>query len=131
VLSEGIEERQATSVAICHAVVGTMKRALGRGPTGCRADLRNDHVVVFCRETLTDSERTLVEVGRSDHVKVARLHINDAIASELVDAVETITGREVTSFMADIDPAADCAVKVFTFAPTSTPTNGSDPAETM
>ena len=114
-VSAANEDRNTVTAEISRAVVRIMKQQLGRGPTRCRTHLNSDHAVVFCRETLTEAEKTLVAAGKREHVKDARQHLEEVIRAELAEAVESLTGRKVASVLFDLDPDADLLVQLFVF----------------
>lgn len=116
-LQEATDDRQALTAEVSHAVVRILKRNLGRGPTRCRTELRPDYAIVFCGDTLTEAEKTLLAAGKREQVKLARGVFAEAIRGELVEAVESITGRRVVAVVSDVDPAANLAVNVFMFEP--------------
>ena len=114
-LHEATEDRQAITAEVSHAVVRIMKRNLGRGPTRCRTELRPGYAIVFCGDTLTEVEKTLLGAGKRDQVKVARGVVAEAIRDELVESVEAITGRRVSAVASDVDATANLAIHVFVF----------------
>jgi uncharacterized protein YbcI len=116
-LHEATDDRQTVTARVSRAVVRIMKQSLGRGPTRCRTELRADYAIVFCGDTLTEVEKTLLAVGKREQVRLSRAVVADALREELVKAVETITGRRVVCFASDVDPESDLAVNVFMFEP--------------
>src|SRR3954470_7251232 len=108
-------DRQAITAQISRAVVQIVKRAVGRGPTRCRTELRADYAIVFCGASLTEVEKTLLAAGKREQVKQSRAILADAMQDELVKAVETATGRNVAAYASDVDPDADLAVNFFMF----------------
>lgn len=107
------KSRDEMRMRICDAVVGAVRGATGRGPTGARCTIDRDLVYVYLQDGLSAGERALVDRGRSDAVLALRGQYQQAARDEMVDAVATITGREVRAFLSadHIDP--DCAVEVF------------------
>jgi uncharacterized protein YbcI len=103
--------------AISNKVVHLLADFTGRGPTRARTSIRDDLVVVVLRDTLTTGERALVRNGRAEKVIELRGEFQNAMRGELVDAVEGLTGRNVTAFMSanHIDP--DLAAEIFVLGP--------------
>jgi uncharacterized protein YbcI len=107
----------ALYAAISSAVVRIQRDYLGRGPTSARTHLNENTLIVELQETLTKAERTLAEQGEGEHVITTRHKFQEAMKSDLVGAVEDLTGREVVAFMSanHLDP--DCAAEIFIFRP--------------
>src|SRR5688572_16938452 len=114
-LHEATDDRQALTAEVSHAVVRIMKRNLGRGPTRCRTELRPGYAIVFCGDTLTEVEKTLLAAGKRERLMISRGILAEAIRDELVEAVQAITGRRVVATASDVDPTANLAVNVFVF----------------
>ena len=89
----------------------------GRGPTRARTNIDRDAITVLLHDTLTKGERKLVSDGHSAVVLDTRGLFQQMMRTELVAAVEELTGRTVAAFMSanHIDP--DMAVETFVLAP--------------
>lgn len=107
------KSRDDMRMRICDAVVGAMRDATGRGPTGARCTVDRDVVYVYLQDGLSAGERTLVERGRSAAVLTLRRTYQEAARHDMTRAVAAITGREVRAFMSadHVDP--DCSVEIF------------------
>jgi uncharacterized protein YbcI len=103
---------------ISAAVVRILHEYTGRGPTKARTDINRESVMVMLADTLTKSERVLVESGKHDLVLQTRQQFQQLMRDDLVAAVEGLTERRVSAFMSEnhIDP--DLAVEVFVLEPT-------------
>jgi uncharacterized protein YbcI len=99
--------------AIVNALVSVHRRRLGRGPTNAHAFYRDNVVVVLMRDGLTQAERSLAQVGDADAVRRVREDCRDAMRSELVEAVEGLTGRHVQAFLSDQSVTPDVSTEVF------------------
>jgi uncharacterized protein YbcI len=101
------------SAAISNAVVGTLARRTGRGPTKAKATLGANAVFVVLQDTLTIGERTLADAGEGRAVLDLRRRWQRVMQAEMSHEIEELTGRKVVGFMSDnhIDP--DLAVEVF------------------
>ncbi|HTE63080.1 MAG TPA: DUF2294 domain-containing protein [Solirubrobacteraceae bacterium] len=98
---------------IANAVVRGHKRFLGRGPTRAQAFFRHNIVVVVMDASLSEAERSLARHGSGDAVLEMRHRFEEMMRSELVQAVENLTGCKVEAFMTShhIDP--DLAAELF------------------
>jgi uncharacterized protein YbcI len=85
----------------------------GRGPTKAHSFFRGNVVVVVLEDVMTTAERTLAESGRGEAVAQARRELHSAIRTQLVAAVENLTGRRVDAVMNDVSLEPDMAVEVF------------------
>lgn len=100
------------SAALCNALVHIQREYLGRGPTKARASIRDNTIVVVMEDTLTKAERSLVADGRQEDVLRIRHSFQRTMRQDIVEAVETLTGRTVIAFMSatHIDPDLACEV---------------------
>jgi uncharacterized protein YbcI len=105
------------AAAISNAIVQLMHEYTGRGPTRARTTISNDLIVCVLADTLTKSERKLVDAGEEVLVLEARSTFQRLMRVEAIGAVESLSGRTVTAFMSNnhIDP--DLAVETFVLAP--------------
>jgi uncharacterized protein YbcI len=109
------------AAAISNAVVGTLARRTGRGPTKAKATLGTNAVFVVLQDTLTIGERTLADAGEEIAVLDLRRRWQSVMQAEMSSEIEKLTGRNVVGFMSDnhIDP--DLAVEVFILEPLPEP----------
>jgi uncharacterized protein YbcI len=107
---------QLTS-AISNAVVHLMSDFTGRGPTRARTYIHDDLISVVVRDTLTRGERNLIASGRTALVLDMRMAFQESMRSDLIAAIEELTGREVIAFFSanHIDP--DAALESFLLSP--------------
>jgi uncharacterized protein YbcI len=98
---------------ISAAVVHLFSSHTGRGPTKARTTLDADLVVVLLRDNMTKGEKSLVRAGKGAEVLQIRRTFQETMRTELVEAVERLTNRNVISFMSanDVDP--DAAAEIF------------------
>jgi uncharacterized protein YbcI len=99
--------------AIANAVVRRQSRIAGRGPSRAQAFHHDDVIVVVVRDTLTQSERSLLAGGMEDAVRRLRADIQEAIREPLVRDVEALTGGKVIAFMSATHLDPDLAVELF------------------
>jgi uncharacterized protein YbcI len=105
------------AAAISNAMVQLLHEYTGRGPTRARTTIGDDLVVCVLADTLTKSERKLVDAGEQRIVLEERSAFQRLIREEAISAVESATGRTVKAFMSNnhIDP--DVAVETFVLLP--------------
>jgi uncharacterized protein YbcI len=101
------------AAAISNAMVQLLHEYSGRGPTRARTTIGNDLIVCLLADTLTKSERKLVDAGEERLVLEQRSAIQRLMRDRAISAVEGLSGRKVTAFMSNnhIDP--DLAVETF------------------
>jgi uncharacterized protein YbcI len=101
------------SGAIANAVVKVHRNVTGRGPETARAICRDNLVLVLLQKVFTKAEQTLAARGRHDVVLDTRTHLNDAMRTALMAAVEGLTGARVVAFMASSHVDPDYVALVF------------------
>jgi len=102
------------SASISNALVHLHREYLGRGPTKARTSIRDDTVVVVMSDMLTKAEHSLVADGKSEEVLQTRHSLQRTMRSDMVSAVENLTGRAVVAFMSTnhIDPDLACEILI-------------------
>jgi uncharacterized protein YbcI len=105
------------AAAISNAIVQLLHEYSGRGPTRARTTIGDDLIVCLLADTLTKSERKLVDAGEERLVLDQRGAIQRLMSDRAIAAVEGLSGRTVTAFMSNnhIDP--DLAVETFVLVP--------------
>jgi uncharacterized protein YbcI len=99
--------------AVSNLVVATFVERVGRGPTRVRTQVAANLVVCLLEDTMTRSERTLVEAGRGAKVLEVREELQAAMEREMVAGVEALSGGRVRGLIGGASLAADLAVEVF------------------
>jgi uncharacterized protein YbcI len=120
-------ERGQRLLELSNAVVRIHKQLSGKGPTKARSYVQQDLVVVVLEGGFTRSEQTLHDAGHDRELLQARLAIQHAGEDELREAVETIIGRKVRSFMSSSDPGAGFQAELFVLEPETRDGDGYDP----
>jgi uncharacterized protein YbcI len=112
-----IQTSGAIASRISNAVVRILHEYTGRGPTKARTDINHNSVVVLLADTLTKSERVLVDHGQHDLVLRTRQEFQQLMRDDLIAAVEGLSDRGVIAFMSEnhIDP--DMAAEIFVLEP--------------
>jgi uncharacterized protein YbcI len=110
-------ERGPRAAAISKVMVQLLHEYSGRGPTRARTTIGNDLIVCLLADTLTKSERKLVDAGEERLVLEQRSALQRLMRDRAITAVEDLSGRMVTAFMSNnhIDP--DLAVETFVLVP--------------
>jgi uncharacterized protein YbcI len=116
--SEMAGEERATrggslNESIADAVVRSHTRCVGRGPRRALAFYRDNVVVVVLQGTLTKGEISLAADGRHAAVMRIRRQFGDLMRTELVDAIEALTGCAVLALISDNSIEPDLAVELF------------------
>jgi uncharacterized protein YbcI len=110
---ERASRRGSLNEAIADAVVRSHARCVGRGPRRALAFYRENLVVVVLQGTLTKGELSLAADGRHGAVKRIRQQFRDLMRTELVEAVEALTGCGVVALVSDNSIEPDLAVELF------------------
>jgi uncharacterized protein YbcI len=117
----GSEDERLQGGALNAAIANELGRLIadgaGRGATKSRAFVDNDVVVCLLEDGATRAERTLVAAGRDDLVRLQRDALQRALEDQLVDAVQRLTGRTVTTFLSGSSTRGESQVEVFVLAP--------------
>lgn len=100
-------------------LVRLYKDQFGRGPTRVRTRWAGPDVLVATLEdTLTKSERMMVEMGEHQRLRDVRAFFQYARAREFCEPIERHTGRKVRAFVSGIDTQVDgLCVEVFSLHP--------------
>jgi uncharacterized protein YbcI len=114
---ETTEQGGQLNAAIATAVVGVVAGFTGHGPTRSRAFVHGDVVVCLLEDCMTKAERNLIDAGRPELVSQLRDGFQQATASDMIAAVERLTGRTVANFLSATSTAANTDVEVFVLAP--------------
>jgi uncharacterized protein YbcI len=107
------------AAAISNAIVRLLHEYSGRGPTRARTTISDDLVVCLLADTLTKSERKLVNAGEESLVLEQREAFQRLMRGEAIAAVEQLTGRTVAAFMSNNHLDPDLAVETFVLAPSA------------
>jgi uncharacterized protein YbcI len=94
-------------------MVRLLARYVGRGPTKARTTLNQNLVVVTFGDTLTRAEENLVAAGEGEAVASMRRVFHATMRGEAVQIVETVLGRTVNAYLADVDTDANVALVAF------------------
>ncbi len=114
------EERLAggtLNAALANEIGRLFAEAVGRGATRSRAFVSHDAAVCVLENGVTKAERTLMDAGQVELVRAQRDALQRALEPRLVECVERLTRRTVTTFMSGTSTPADASVEVFLLEP--------------
>jgi uncharacterized protein YbcI len=115
--SRGRAHELSPAAQISRGMVRLLAEYTGRGPTRARTTVNTNMVAVFFEDTLTRAELKLAAAGESDAVQATRRIFHDLMRQEAVALVSEVLGREVVSFLSDVDAAANVAGVMFLLEP--------------
>ena len=115
--SSGVREAsrepvRSAAMQISNAVGHVHKQLVGRGPTNVRTHINDDVILCLLEGGFTQAERTVWNNLGEEAVIELRLRLQDAMRQAVVEAVETILGRRVRSFMSANDPEQDVQAEI-------------------
>jgi uncharacterized protein YbcI len=105
------------AAAVSNAISRLHREHYGRGANSTQTVIQRNYVVVFLDDIYTPLERTLIESGERDTVKVTRQAFQLAMRERFNAAVEQIMGRKVIAFMSQVHIEPDMAAEIFVLAP--------------
>jgi uncharacterized protein YbcI len=115
------QDQQLTGGALNAALANEIGKLVadftGRGARKSRAFLHQDLVVCVLEDSATNAERNLVAVGKAELVRHQRDVLQFAMGSQLVAAVERLTGRTVRTFYSGTDADGASAIEAFALEP--------------
>lgn len=79
--------------------------------------MHQDVVVCLLEDAASNAEKNLVANGRSDLVRLTRGALQDAMALQLIAAVERLTKRTVCSFLSGSDASGASAIEALVLEP--------------
>lgn len=100
-LPEAVEGHRGGSLiaAISRDVVRVHSEFYGRGPTKAKTVWRDEIIVCVLEDIFTKAEKMLVSGGRFEDVRSHRTAFQDQVEPIFRASIETITGRQVKSFL--------------------------------
>jgi uncharacterized protein YbcI len=101
------------NAALANEIGRLVRDFTGRGAPRSRAFVHQDLVVCVLEDGATRGERNLVAAGKSEMVRHQRDALQHAMASQLIAAVERLTGRTVRTFLSGTDEAGLSSIEAF------------------
>jgi uncharacterized protein YbcI len=102
---------------VSNSLVRLHSEYYGRGPTKAKSYLQDDVLCAVLSDIYTTVEKTLIDVGRGEHVRDTRHVFQLAMEKKFCQAVEEITGRRVRAFLSQTHIDPDVAVEIFLLEP--------------
>jgi uncharacterized protein YbcI len=102
---------------ISNTAVALHRQHFGRGPGSAKSYLNEDLLVCVLNDVFTVFERDLIMTGNGDQVSTTRTLHHAAVEAEYRARMETVVGRQVTTFLSAVDIERDLAVNVFMLGP--------------
>jgi uncharacterized protein YbcI len=104
--------------AVTEATVVFRQRYDHRTPPSAKTRMLGDDLVAYVLGGVyTDVEKTMIELERAADVKDTRSASQNAVPHKFTDAVERLSGREVTAFISDSHVGPDVEIELFMLAP--------------
>ena len=104
---------ESAAADISRGIVRVFASALGRGPAEARTTISGNVVVVVLEDTLTSSERALVDRDQAAAVTEQRRRLQAEMRDDMVAVVEGTLSRRVVSALGDHDAQRGISVQVF------------------
>lgn len=99
--------------AVTDAVIKIWANRHGHGPESGKSFLNDGLLMTVLRGGMTPQERTLLERGRQDLVRLVRMEFEEALRPEHTAAVQEITGYEVIDYQSQILSRSGLTVELF------------------
>jgi uncharacterized protein YbcI len=98
-------------------MVALHRKQFGRGAGAAKSFIVDDMVVCVLSDVYTQVEKTLIEAGKTEHVRETRQLHQLALGAEYRAAVESATGRKVQAFVSAVHFDPDMAFEIFLLEP--------------
>ncbi|HEV3056239.1 MAG TPA: Na-translocating system protein MpsC family protein [Solirubrobacteraceae bacterium] len=116
--------RGPLNAAIANEIGKLIADFTGRGATKSRAFVHDDVVVCLLENGATKAEINLVAAGRDELVRLQRDALQRAMETQLVAAIERVTGRTVRTFLSGTSTLGESSVEVFVLEPAASQSEG-------
>jgi|SRR5579884_807760 len=113
------EPSGSDAMRVSNAIGRIHKELVGRGPDRVRTHIEEDVVVCVLEGGFTHVEQSLRDHVGAGAVVELRVHVQEAMKRAVIEAVESILGRPVRSFMSTNDPGANVQAEVLLLGPRS------------
>lgn len=108
-----MQQQIATGVALVY------KTGYGRGPTKVVAHTLPDAIIVILEDVNTPGQTMLVELEEIGLLNTVHSRLQRGFAPQLIEVVESITGRTVRSYVPGFDAVNGTATDTFLLVPTA------------
>ena len=104
--------------AVTEAMVVLHQRYFHRTPLSAKTQMLGDDLLAcVLGGVYTDVEKTMIELQRSPIVRDTRNAFQEATQERFIEAVERLSGRNVTAFISDSHVGPDLEIELFMLAP--------------
>lgn len=117
-MAGGLPDVEAMKAEIAREIVRVHEDSYGTGADNVEVALHDGFVAVVFDVSLSRAERTLVDSGNADSVKVTREAFQEAIRPTFSAIVERAMGRRVIGFASRtiVEPGGSWSVEAFRLA---------------
>jgi uncharacterized protein YbcI len=98
-------------------MVALHRKQFGRGAGAAKSFIVDDMVVCVLSDVYTQVEKTLIDAGKTEHVRETRQLHQLALEADYRAAVEAATGRRVLAFVSAVHFGPDMALEIFLLEP--------------
>jgi uncharacterized protein YbcI len=110
---------------VTEAMVVLHQRYYHRTPVSAKTQMLGDDLLAcVLGGVYTDVEKTMIELERAPIVKDTRSAFQNAMQHKFVDAVQSLSGRAVVSFISNSHVGPDMEIELFMLGPQMSPTVG-------
>lgn len=105
--------------AVAEKITSLERSFYGRGPRNVQVSVSDDEpvsLIVLSIDTLTVADAVLGERGHREAVIKHHEALHEATRQDFLEAVESIVGRTVSAYLAQVHPTTGSAVRVFVFS---------------
>jgi uncharacterized protein YbcI len=112
----------ALLIAVTTAMVEFHQRYHHRKPVTAKTLMLGDDLLAcVLGGVYTDVEKTMIEIQRTTIVQETRNAFQDAMKHKFINAVQTLSGRNVLAFISNHHVGPDIEIELFLLAPVPTP----------
>jgi uncharacterized protein YbcI len=115
----GCEPQGELLASISNMVVSVYADHLGRGPTKARTFITEGVITCVLEDTLTRSERKLIESGKQTPVLELRATLQETMRTELAARAEELSGQQVRAIIAGTELEPDISTQIFVLGDSS------------
>lgn len=105
--------------AVAERITSLERAFYGRGPRNVQVSVSDDEPVsllVLSIDSLTVADAVLNERGHREAVISHHEALHEATRKDFLEAVESIVGRPVSAYLAQVHPDTGYAIRVFVFS---------------
>jgi uncharacterized protein YbcI len=99
--------------AVSNAMVAMHREHFGRGPSRVKTFAFDGMMMCVLHDVFTTVEKTLIQVGKAEHVRQTRLLHQHAVSRQYKRVIHELTGRDVVGFSSSVNFDPDLAFEIF------------------